>query len=310
MAKGAPPQSESNKLATVTSAQLLSQREIHKQLLLDSFQEKSVILPLGLGAMALIYSLLYAPVLGGFFIAVIISILAGTAGVAMFLWRSVIRYQQNYTRTSRELLARYEAENSWRAESLLKETYTYLEHGFAEIKAHEGLKALRQLGYEYSQLKPVIIRGREADLLSMVNLAGLVRETYIQGLNVLEDTLELERVIDSTNNAQLRAETEALEKKWIKLSGVPDNPKRLNLVREKIHSNNERLEMAEKLRLRVDELLHQADLCEASLGKARIELAALKVDASDTGVSAVTDTLRETIERAKEVQAQLKKMGY
>ena len=60
----------------------------------------------------------------------------------------------------------------------------------------------------------------------------------------------------------------------------------------------------------MDALLYQAKRCEASLGKTRIELAALKVDASETGVSAVTEGLRVTIERAREVQEELKGMGY
>jgi hypothetical protein len=65
-----------------------------------------------------------------------------------------------------------------------------------------------------------------------------------------------------------------------------------------------------RLRLRVEELLHQADRCEASLSKTHIELAALKADASDVSVTSVIGTLQKTIERAKEVQAELKKLGY
>lgn len=310
MEQGEPLHSGNDKLATVSSAQLLSPREIRKQLLIDRLQDKAVILPFGISAMALIYSLLYAPILGGFLIGLVVFILAGLAGVAVFLWRFVIQYQGHFARKSQELLARYEAENSSRAESLLKKTYADLEQGFYEIKAHQGLKSLRQLQYEYSQLQLVLNRGPEADLLSMSNLALLVRETYLQGLNVLEDTFELERALHSTDNTQLRAEIADLERKAALVQQYTYDPGRIALINEKIESNKERLAMAEKLQLRVDELLHQADRCEASLGKTRIELAALKVDASSTSVSAVIDTLRETIERAKAVQAELKQMGY
>ncbi len=68
--------------------------------------------------------------------------------------------------------------------------------------------------------------------------------------------------------------------------------------------------MVNQLKERVEELLHQANRCEASLGKTRIELAALKADASEIGVSAIIETLSKTIDRAREVQEELKQMGY
>lgn len=310
MEQGPPLHSNNDKQITAPSAQLLSPREIRRRLLIDGLQDEAVILPLGMSAMALIYSVLYAPVFGGALIGLVISILVGIAGTGTFLWRFVIHYEQSYARKSRELLARYEAENSSRAKSFLKKTYTSLERGFIEIHSNEGIKALYRLHYGYRQLQPVINRGKEVDLLSMSNVASLVRETYFQGLNVLEDVLELERALRSTNNAQLQVEIKDLEKMAAMVEQNPYKPQRLTLIQEKINSNKERLGMAEKLQLRLDELLHQADRCEASLGKTRIELAALKVDASDIAVNAVTNTLRETIKRAKEVQAELKKLGY
>ena len=79
---------------------------------------------------------------------------------------------------------------------------------------------------------------------------------------------------------------------------------------ERIASNQERILIVGKLKRRVEALLYQAKRCEAALGKTRIELAALKADASETGVSTVIEALRKTIDRASEVQAELKQMGY
>jgi hypothetical protein len=195
-------------------------------------------------------------------------------------------------------------------ESRLQDTYTSLEQGFNETKAQEGLKILYGLEHEYRQLQPVIQHGEEADLLSISNLAVLVRETYLQGLNVMEHALELERAAGSTDSNQLLAEIESLERKAAAVKQNPASAESLQLIQEKINFNRERLGTLTNLHLRVEELLHQAERCEASLSKTHVDLADLKAGASGTSVNSVIITLQKTIERAKEVQAELKKLGY
>ena len=75
-------------------------------------------------------------------------------------------------------------------------------------------------------------------------------------------------------------------------------------------SHKERLDMIKQQELRVDKLLYQCDRCEASLHRTRIELASLKTESSETSVSAVTETLQRTINQAKEVQEELKRLGF
>jgi len=55
---------------------------------------------------------------------------------------------------------------------------------------------------------------------------------------------------------------------------------------------------------------HQAERCEASLSITHVDLVDLKAGASGASVNSVIVTLQKTIERAKEVQAELKKLGY
>lgn len=294
----------------VLSIQPLTERKIRSQLIMDGFQDTDTLLPFALSISALIYMGLYAPVLGGFLIGLAVFILAGLTGLAVFLWRYALHYQQSYAMKSQELIDHFESENFNREEIRFKQAFIDLEKGFIEIKADDGLKVLKKLDFEFKQLQPLTTSGQELDLISLSTLNALARETYFQGLIVLDDALELERAIHSTNNLQLQFEIEALEKKVIQLKNDPMMAERQKLVEEKIDANKERLELVNKLKLRVDQLLHQASRCEASLGKTRIELAALKADASDVTVSAVTETLRRTIDRAKEVQQELKRMGY
>jgi len=297
---------------SVTSAltQYLSEREIRKQLLSDILQDKRFVLPIALSSTALIYSLLYAPVLGGLIISLGVFSITAFVGVAMFTWRYVICFQQNYARKSQELVALYEAQNLYLGEQRMAETHIILERGFAKINSTDGLKTLRSLDHEYKSLEPVLNSGKETDLLSISSLEAMVKETYYRGLSVLEDVFELERAIHSTDHAQLRSEISELQEKAAAARVDPSHQGQVVLIEERIASDQERLQMVNNLKPRVEGLLYQAKRCEAALSKTRIELAVLKADASEIGVSAVIELLRKTIDRAREVQEELKQMGY
>ncbi len=202
------PQSENDRPETSPNAQALSQREIRNLFLLDSLQTKTILLPFAVFAIGLIYNILYAPILGTSILVLIVTFTAGVFGAACFVWRSVIHYQQGYTQKLLELTAYYETENSLRIEASLHERFAILEQGINEINAQEGLKTLHRLEHDYRQLRQVLRRGEEADYLATSNLALLVRETVLQGLNVLEHALELECAIGSVDGNQLQEEIE------------------------------------------------------------------------------------------------------
>lgn len=310
MAEQTPVQLSDQKQSTDLLTQSLSEHEIRKQLLIDILQDKSSLVPMSLSIMALLYSLLYAPVLGGFFIGLGISIVTASVGIAAFIWRFVIRFQQNYALKSEELVTLFEVQNRYFEEHNLMETHAFLEKGFYEIKAAEGLNTLHSMNHEYEALKPVLRSGKEIDLLSISNLEAMVKATYFRGLSLLEDVFELERAISSTDHTKLQLEITELQRRVAADAGDSDGRDRLDQVKERIVSNQERLQMVRELKQRVDELLYQAKRCEASLGKTRIELAVLKADASEIGVSEVIEALRKTIDRAKEVQEELKQIGF
>lgn len=288
----------------------LSERQIRRQLLVDRMQDRLAVFPLGLSAAALVYTLLYAPVLGGFLAGLVVFILAGLVGALYTIWQLGFRYQQNYALKSQELVAYYEEMSLVTEEARLRSAAEGLEGGFGELKYQQGLNILHKLEHEYNETLQALSTGKETDLLSMAGLESLVRETYYRGLSVLQDVLDLERAIRATSSSQLQSEIGELEKKASGLRKDPAQRSRLDQINERIQANQERLHIVLKLKQRVEELLFQASRCESSLGKARIELAALKADASDIGVSTVTETLRRTIDRALEVQSELKQMGY
>ena len=56
---------------------------------------------------------------------------------------------------------------------------------------------------------------------------------------------------------------------------------RLRMKEELLASHRELLEMIAQQQVRVDELFHQSHLCQASLHRTRIELAAIRADTSE-----------------------------
>jgi hypothetical protein len=309
MTDSSPRQGETSS-SQGSALSLLPRRVIHRQLLLDTVQEKSVLLPLAASLMGLLYLLLFAPGLGGELLAGIISLAATAFWAGNLLWRVGIRYQQGYTRKLHELASQIEAESMQRIESQLQQMKLRLEQGFEGLQLTEGSSILGGLDREYRHLLPLLERASEAGQLSTIQLGSLVRETYIQGLNVLEHVLELESALGTNMGGDLLAEIERLEQKAGAAAQDPESIENLDLIQEKVSFHKERLNREKKLRIRVEQLIYQADRCKVTLSETHIELAVLKADSSDASISSVIDALLKTIERAKEVQAELKKMGF
>jgi hypothetical protein len=285
------------------------EREVRKQLLVDTLQDRKFLILLAICVSALLFSWLFAPSLGGYFYGQGIALLAGLAAFEVFLWRYVICYKQNYALKSRELLALSEAQKLYLEEQRLAENGK-LEAGFSEVNAADGLTVLRALDREYRLLRLALSGGKEMDLHSASALEAKVYETYFRGLSILQDVLELERAFSATDQARLQSEIDELQKKAAAAGEDPAQRDRVGNINERIASNQERIRIVNDLKKRLEQLVYQAKHCEASLGKTRIELAALKADASGGNLNTVIDTLQKTIDQAREVQEEVKGIGF
>jgi len=192
----------------------------------------------------------------------------------------------------------------------LKELREVLQSGFLSVDSMEGLEAVDGLVREYEQLQPVLERRQETDPLSLAYIGTLAEQTYRQGLNALTSVLELVRATHSSSEESLRSEIALLEGEILSLRGDEAQTARIGMKQETVALHRERLNMIEQQRLRKDKLLHQSGRCEASLAQARLELAALRASSSEMTVSALTETLQSTINQAKEVQEELRKLGF
>jgi hypothetical protein len=185
-----------------------------------------------------------------------------------------------------------------------------LEQEFAALDSHAGLKALADLRHEYQQMQATLGAYEGPASLSSNYIPRLVDETYRQGLRVLFSALGLARTIQAGNRDKLEEEIAELESEMAALRRDQASIQQLGYREETVKSHRERLALLDRQQLRVDELLYQSEMCEASLARAHLALAALHANDAESSVGAVTETLESTIDRAKAVQEELRQLGF
>jgi len=266
--------------------------------------------PFALCVLSIIYLGLFSPVLGGALVAIILLIVSALAAAGGFLWRYFILYSEEYARRLQETMDLQERERIERERAELGQLQDVLQSGFSGINSEAGASALNDLVHEYKELQPIVSRKKRTDPLSIGRISALAEETYRQGLSVLTDALDLARAIGSSGTERLETEVVDLEKEIQRLRRDESQAELLKIREATVKSHKERLGMIKDQQLRVDQLLYQADRCEASLNRTRMELAALKAESAEASVSGVIETLRGTINQAREVQEELKKLGF
>ncbi len=282
----------------------LSESAIKKRLRLDAMKHPVTIISLVLSILFVIIAIL------GAWWAIIPAIIAGIAALASFFWRYSVRHNEEYAKRLGELVDLHEQETGEREQSELTRLQQDIQAGFSRVNSFEGLKALQDLVHEYEQIQPLLEQEDDTDPMAVAHIPALAEETFRQGLGVLAGSLQLMREIRSLNNEKLKNEAVQLEQEIESLRDDESQTERLKILEATLASHKERLDMIAQQQVRVDGLLHQSDSCEASLHRVRIELATLRADSVDASASAVISALEKTISQAKEVQEELKKLGY
>ena len=293
-----------------SAVEVLSEGEIKKAIRSDAVQHPVTILPFTVSVVALIYFVLFSPVLGGGLGALVLFGISGGLAFVTYFWRYFLHFNQLYEAKVQQLMAGLEVEDSLSEEEKLKQLQETLQSGFADLNINEGLKALGQLNDVYQRLHPVLDSKRATDPMSVAHIPGLAEETYKQGLSVLADSLQLMSAVHSPANERLEQEVVELEKELETMRVEGPEPQLGKMKEETLASHRETLDLIKQQELRVAQLLHQCGSCEASLRNTSIEVAALQSDTAESSVRAVTDILRKTITQAKEVQEELKRLGY
>jgi len=288
----------------------LSEDAIRKELISQAIQHPTTILPLTLSVLSIVYLGFFPVIPGGTLVAAVLLVCSGLMAAGSFFWRYSIRHTDAYAKRVQEIMELQKQAEIEKGETEIEKLLEFTQNGFQKINLAEGLKAVKELNYEYKQLQLVLEHKKETDPLGIAHIPALADETYRQGLSVLADAFEVGFVIHSSNKKSLTEEIKKIEREIELLDADKTQAEKLEIKRATMASHKNRLDMVKQQQLRLDKLHFICDRCEASLHLTRMELAALKVSSSETSVSAVTDTLQKTINQAKEVQEELKKLGY
>jgi hypothetical protein len=259
--------------------------------------------------MSTIWLLLLPPVVGGGLWAIVLLAASGTVAIGTFVWRYVPHYAEEYAKRVRELMDlqdREEARQEQVGLALLRED---LEGEFSAV-APEGLRTLDGLVDEYEQLRTALSRGIAAYPLSALRVPALAEDTYRRGLSVLSDALELMKAARTPRRETLEKEIADLQRQVEAREGDESQEQRMGMEKDRLVSLKMRLSMVDQLQLRVDQLLFQVERCEATLHRTRMELVAIRTGSSESSVDSVVGALQGTIRHVKEVQEELKGLGY
>ena len=296
--------------AETASIELLSEAAIRKSLRSAALQHPATIIPSGLAALCVVYLAIFA---SGFIpplLAIIVLLGSLLGAVASFGWIYSIRHDSEYAKLVQEILTRQGKENQENQQASTEQLREDLRTGLSAINSEAGLKALNNLDYEYEELNLVLNQQDNTASISVAHIPGLAEETYRQGLNVLAKGLQLARAVRVSNREKLENEVVELQKEIESLEKHGSHERRVNIRQEKVALRKDHIERLNQQQYRLDELLFQSDLCESTLATTRIELASLQAGSTETSVNAVTETLQRTIDQAKEVQAEMQKLGY
>ncbi len=287
-----------------------NEKVIRKELRSEAIQHPLTAIPLTLSVLSVIYLGIFPPSFGGILKAIILLIVSGGMAAASFWWRYYVRFDADYRKKLQELRDLQDQAQKEREQVELEQLREAAQRGFHKLSSTDGVKAVKDLVYEYEQLQQVLELKKEIDPLGIANIPFLAEDTYRQGLSVLSGALEIKFILHASDKKSLEKEMKNLEREIELLRKDENQAEKLEIKQAIVASHKERLDMIKQQQLRVDKLLYQCDRCEASLHRTRIELAALTGTSSETKVSAVTETLQSTINQAKEVQEELKKIGY
>ena len=310
MENNSAPRSRGSKGSRLAAMGSLSEAAIRRQLLSDAAQHPATLLPLAIVIASAIYLLILAPLLGGAPWAIALLGVSTIVAASSFAWRYVFRYTEEYTRRVHEVMDILDQEQARLDQAETRQLREALQGEFVSIEWAEAAKALSGLVSEYERLEPALSRPGDTNPLSMSHVPALAQATYRRGLSILSDVLELMKAVHTPDGERLEAEIAGLEKEVEASKGDGIRSERFRIKEARLVSLRRKLEMHDRLQLRVDQMLYQAERCEASLYCTRIEMAAIKTGSSTSSVDSVVAALQGTIELVKEVQEELKGLGY
>ena len=293
------------------SFQLFSIGKLTRQVIMrmcsDALQHPLTILSTGVCILLIIYLGLFRPSGEGLPVLILFTLLSAKTALICFFFRCAVRYKEikhgvTYRRwTSPE--GKYDTLSQWQAA---------LAAGFSESSSVNGVKALEKLICQYNGLLEVLERKKKTGTVPVSHVQEMAEEILYIGLSVLTDALELLRTLNKYEKKRLEEDIARLEREIKNASHKTGPPgigeAALLRTREKeLSILKKRIIRLIRQQQRIYELYHQAGLCEASLEKVKLELAALRFDGVKADVNTITREFEKTLSQVKKIGEDMKK---
>jgi hypothetical protein len=258
-----------------------------------------------LAALALIYTLLLSSSMGFGWLAVVACLALTAAGVVAVAGS----FEQTRMETEHSLRTRWEADRLQRQRQSLDALKDTLVLDFEGSDMRDGRRALDQLSRAFHELEPALVR-READPLLLALMPRLSVELYREGLHALSDARSRGSARFSEESAELRKQIDEYAAEIEALKDDPLQAESVRLKQDYMDSDMRSLEILQANQLKFGRLVLQAMGCGVQLQQTRSDLLALRSGASTAGAEALIEAMQRTLEQAKQVQAEIRKLGF
>lgn len=268
----------------------LSGRAIQREILAEALQHPTTLYSFAVGAVAASYAAFVGPFLGGQIWAAVFAAAFGALAAGSFGWRYFVRGESEARARAQRLIAAEEHRHRESAQHELEAQRSDLEPRAAELGWEPGARVLADLAGEYGQLLAAAENYATDDPLVGARVRPSAAQDYRDGLRALEDALDILQTIETTDRRDIETEVRQLEGELADLERTGLDPSRASLLKQTIEAERTTLGLLTRQSERVKDLLHEAELAEAALRRARIGLPSMTTDAAIEPVGGVAES--------------------
>jgi len=301
--------------------QTFSSKAVQQEVLQEAIDHPMTLYPLGASGMSLAYGLLSLPLFGLQPAAFGVAIVGGVLSLGSFAWHYFIK-GKSYAAEKANLKQLELEQINRQAESLEQEQISRtLKQGFMEFRASdeseqlnqmsdEALVSLEDLNHQYHMLKKLLQDQDDIEAVALnqalEEIPKLALDAYYQGLSSLAEALNAMNFLRNSKYSKLESEKQEVqsELETLKTKGSPAPT--IEAKGKLLVTLDERLAFIQEREAKIADMLYQAEACEASLERVRLEIPLLThTTTSVRGVEDAASELERTINQAKQVQRTL-----
>jgi class 3 adenylate cyclase len=288
--------------ATVSRREVVTEAALHPTTLVG----------VTLAGVSMIFLLVLAPELGMGGLSAAVLVLGVVVATSSFVREYSLTYRERRQRIDDNRRDRELADQRHRAGQERSELRRRLEMEYARVSsehARDGERVLAALADEFDALTALLLRSQvRSSISASAVLPDLADETHRHGMSALSDALELLEFADGPQRRRLEGELDDIEARLARDSYADERARSQDEQRRDSHK--QLLVRHDEARRRASDLLFEAERCTAALAEARIEVASVRAGDARVDIDAVVQTLQVTIRRVRDVQDEMRRLGY